>query len=107
MSSLQCHGVCKSHVSLEMMLHSFAPIPGFAHSHAVKLSEPVLARIEELKEKTSNVKQPGLRVLLYNLFFYGLVVNLSFFFFLLEPYRSYHLYFFWPIIWDQALMSLA
>jgi hypothetical protein len=69
MSSLQCHGVCKSHVSLEMMLHSFAPIPGFAHSHAVKLSEPVLARIEELKEKTSNVKQPGLRVLLYNLFF--------------------------------------
>jgi hypothetical protein len=26
---------------------------------------------------------------------------------LLEPYRSYHLYFFWPIIWDQALMSLA
>lgn len=53
---------------VEMMLYNFAAVPGIAHAHAVRLCEPVLAEIEEIKgEKTSNVKQPGLRVLRHNI----------------------------------------
>jgi hypothetical protein len=41
-----------------MMLYNFALNPGFAHTHAVKLCEPVLAKRQEIKKKkSSNVKQ--------------------------------------------------
>jgi len=42
-----------------MMLYNFAGMPGFAHTQAVKLCEPVLAkrRDKEREKKPSNVKQ--------------------------------------------------